>query len=79
MDISFHPSICCLVEVHVRNVHSPLSCANSDNKSRGQFKGHGTNQHHQYSVSIVSCFDFVLLLMSRQLPGATRLDNGYWR
>ena len=30
------------------------------------------------SVSIVSCFDFVLLLMSRQLPGATRLDNGYW-
>ena len=28
------------------------------------------------SVSIVSCFDFVLLLMSRQLPGATKMDIG---
>ena len=32
----------------------------------------------KFSVTRVSCFDFVLLLMSRQLPGATRLDNGYW-
>ena len=35
------------------NYFYPLPCANSDNKSRGQFKEHGTNQHHQYLLFYV--------------------------
>ena len=36
------------------------------------------NELHNDKALLIAGFDFVILLMSRQLPGATRLDNGYW-